>query len=85
MKKQTPREELKRLDELNGNDGFYGTHASFAHLIKHRLDEKTRKIMIKCNNGLVLWSNEYNVYVLIYNLLLDGETQKSIIHKFKIY
>jgi len=83
-KKMTPREELKRCEELNGNDGFYGIYNSFARLMKQRLEEQTRKIMVKCNNGLVLWNNEYSVYTEIYNLLLDGISQKTIIEKFKV-
>ena len=69
MKKITPRQEIKKMYELNGNDGFYGTHAQFAILIENRLYQQATKIMNSLNTGF-LWVNERGVHNTIYNYLV---------------
>ena len=78
--KLTPRQEIKRLNELNGNEGFYGTHANFAILIENRLYQQATKIMNSLNDGF-LWSDERLVHNTIYNYLLDGISVKEIKNK----
>ena len=80
--KETPRQRIKRLNELNGDEGYYGTHYSFVILIKKRLEEKAWKIMKDLNQGW-LWSNERGVHHTIYNYLLDGLSVKEIKKKFQ--
>jgi hypothetical protein len=77
MKKETPRQQLKKLSDLNGKDGFYGTHAQFAILIEDRLYKQATKIMNSINYGFI-WSNERLVHDTIYNQLLDGVSVKEI-------
>ena len=48
---ETPREKLKRMSELNGDDGYYGTHRQFALLIENDLYSKATKIMNSLNYG----------------------------------
>lgn len=79
----TPREELKRLNQLNVNNGFYGTHNQFAILIEQRNYNKASDIMNKLNVGF-LWLNERHVHNQIYNHLLDGVSIKKIKEKFKL-
>lgn len=81
--KTTPREKLKRLHELNGNNGFYGTHNQFAILIEQQNYSKASDIMSKLNVGF-LWLNERHVHDQIYNMLLDGISMKQIKEKFKL-
>lgn len=68
---ETPREKIKKLQELNGAEGFYGTHYQFIILIENNLRKKTINIMKSLNQG-TLWINERVVYNKIYNHLLDG-------------
>lgn len=78
--KLTPRQEIKRLNKLNGNEGFYGSHANFAILIENRLYQQATKIMNSLNDGF-LWSDERLVHNTIYNYLLDGISVKEIKNK----
>jgi hypothetical protein len=82
MKKITPRQEIEKLNELNGDAGFYGTHHQFVILIENELYQKAMKIMNDLNPGF-LWRNEREVHTRIYNYLLDGITIKQIKSKFK--
>ncbi len=79
--KKTPRMELERLNKLNSNEGFYGTHNEFAKLIESRYYNKAIEIMNKLNQGF-LWVDERGVHSKIYNMLLDGVSIKEI--KLKI-
>lgn len=81
MRKITPRQKIKKMNELNGNDGFYGTHTQFVILIENRLYQQATKIMNSLNTGF-LWSNEREVHNTIYNYLLDGISVKEIKNKF---
>lgn len=82
MKKITPRQEIEKMNKLNGNDGFYGIHAQFVILIENRLYQQASKIMNSLNTGF-LWSNERYVHNTIYNYLLDGISIKEIKNKFR--
>lgn len=82
MKNITPRQEIEKLKELNGNDGFYGTHYQFVLLIENNLKEKATKIMNDLNHGW-LWADEHGVQHRIYNMLLDGLSVKEIKSKFR--
>ena len=82
MKKETPRQELKKLSERNGNDGFYGTPNQFAILIENRLYQQATKIMNSLNDGWV-WVDERAVHTKIYEDLLDGVSVKNIKAKFR--
>ena len=81
--KITPREELKRLNQLNGDNGFYGIHNQFIILIESRLHNKAIELMNKLNGGF-LWVDESHVHNQIYNYLLDGVSIKKIKEKFKL-
>jgi hypothetical protein len=77
MKRKTPRQELKELDERNGNDGFYGVPNQFAESIRKRIENKAINLMNKFSAGFLL-ANERLIYIQIYNLLLDGVSEKEI-------
>lgn len=80
---ETPREKLKRLNELNGNSGFYGTHNQFVILIEDRLYNRAIELMNKLNGGF-LWVDERSVHDKIYNRLLDGVSIKKIKEEFRV-
>ena len=70
------------MTELNGNDGFYGTHHQFVMLIENGLYQQATKIMDSLNDGW-LWSNERLLHNKIYNYLLDGVSVKEIKKKIR--
>lgn len=78
----SPRQEIKKLNELNSNEGFYGTYSQFAILIETRLYQEATKIMNSMNDGF-MWSNEREIHNTIYNYLLDGISVKEIKNRIK--
>jgi len=82
MAKQTPRQYLKELEEKNKGKGYYGTSNQFAILEENRIKDKSHKLLGKIFNG-VLPLNERLEYNKIYNLLLDGVSEKNIINLYK--
>lgn len=77
MKKETPRQKIKKLNELNGNSGFYGTHYQFVILIELDLKQRALKILKSINND-GLFIDERLIYKKIYDYLLDGLSIKNI-------
>lgn len=81
-KKQTPREQIKELEEKSKNKGFYDINTTFIRLIESRLSNQATKILNSLNDGF-LWSNPRLIYNKIYNDLLDGIPIKKIKEKFR--
>lgn len=81
MKKETPREEIARLNKED-KEGFYGIKHQIVRGIETRLHNQAIKIMNQLNQGW-LWKNERAVHNDIYNMLLDGKSIKSIKEKYK--
>jgi hypothetical protein len=76
-KKQTPREQIKELEEKSKNKGFYDINTTFIRLIESRLSNQATKILNSLNDGF-LWDNPRLIYNKIYNDLLDGIPTKKI-------
>lgn len=82
MKKITPREEIKRLKELNKDEGFYAVNAQIVYSLETKLHNQTINIMRQLNDGF-LWVDERSVFNKIYNRLLDGVSVRKIKLEFK--
>lgn len=82
MKRITPREEIKRLNELNKDEGFYGVNAQIVYSLETKLYNQTINIMRQLNDGF-LWADERSVFNKIYNYLLDGVSARKIKSEFK--
>jgi hypothetical protein len=80
--KVNPRQEIEKLKKANGNEGYYGLHSNLVVMIEKRLEERALKLSGKIFNG-VLTRNERLEYYKIYNMLLDGKSDKAIKDSYK--